>query len=143
MKHARHFLSVLIIALIAAMASGTVLERFHGPEYAVEHVYNSWWFVVLWALTALCIVVMLLRRESWKRPAACVLHISVLLILLGALLTMLTGKHGVMTLQPGVANNQFTIDKHGENREVPLPFALTLDHLRYKPTLARTPPWTL
>ncbi len=129
MKHARHFLSVLIIALIAAMASGTVLERFHGPEYAVEHVYNSWWFVVLWALTALCIVVMLLRRESWKRPAACVLHISVLLILLGALLTMLTGKHGVMTLQPGVANNQFTIDKHGEKREVPLPFALTLDHL--------------
>jgi len=128
MKHARHFLSVLIIALIAAMASGTVLERFHGPEYAVEHVYNSWWFVVLWALTALCIVVMLLRRESWKRPAACVLHISVLLILLGALLTMLTGKHGVMTLQPGVANNQFTIDKHGEKREVPLPFALTLDH---------------
>lgn len=128
MKHARHFLSVLIIALIAAMASGTVLERFHGPEYAVEHVYNSWWFVVLWALTALCIVVMLLRRKSWKRPAACVLHISVLLILLGALLTMLTGKHGVMTLQPGVANNQFTIDKHEEKREVPLPFALTLDH---------------
>ena len=128
MKHARHFLSVLIIALIAAMASGTVLERFHGPEYAIEHVYSSWWFVVLWTLTALCIVVMLLRRKSWERPVACVLHISVLLILLGALLTMFTGAHGVMTLQPGVANNQFTIDKHGEKREVPLPFALTLDH---------------
>ena len=128
MKHARHFLSVLIIALIATMASGTVIERFHGPEYAIEHVYGSWWFVVLWALTALCIVMMLLRRESWKRPAACALHFSVLLVLLGALLTMLTGEHGEMTLQPGVANNQFTIDKHGENREVPLPFALTLDH---------------
>ncbi|MBR4919177.1 MAG: cytochrome c biogenesis protein CcsA [Bacteroidales bacterium] len=128
MKHARFFLSVLIIALIAAMASGTVLERFHGPEYAIEHVYGSWWFVVLWALTALCIVMMLLRRKSWKRPTACALHFSVLLVLLGALLTMLTGEHGEMTLQPGVANNQFTIDKHGENREVPLPFALTLDH---------------
>ena len=128
MKHARHFLSVLIIALIAAMASGTVLERFHGPEYAIEHVYGSWWFVVLWALTALCIVMMLLRRESWKRPAACALHFSVLLVLLGALLTMLTGEHGEMTLQPGVANNQFSIEKHGGKREIPLPFALTLDH---------------
>lgn len=128
MKHARHLLSVLIIALIAAMSSGTVLERFHGHEYAIGHVYGSWWFVVLWSLTALCMIVMLLRRESWKRPAACALHFSVLLVLLGALLTMLTGEHGEMTLQPGVANNQFSIEKHGGKREIPLPFALTLDH---------------
>ena len=127
MKHLRHPLSLLILALIASMAAGTVVEMRHGNDYALGHVYGSWWFVALWALLALGIIVMMISRKSWKRPVVCALHSSVLLILLGALLTMTTGQHGEMTLQPHVDNKQFTIEKHGESRIEALPFSLTLD----------------
>ena len=94
MKHIRHILSVLLVALIGAMAAGTVVERFHGNEYALSHVYGNWWFVALWALLAAGMVVMMITRKSWQRPVVCALHSSVLFILLGALLTMTTGQHG-------------------------------------------------
>ena len=128
MKFLRHLLSSLFIALITAMASGTIVEKFHGNEYALSHVYGSWWFVSLWALAAAGMIVMLVHRKAWKRPVIGMLHSSVLLILLGALLTMLTGQHGEMTLKPGVSTNLFTVEKHGDNRTEKLPFTLTLDH---------------
>ena len=127
MNKTRHILSTLLIALIAAMAAGTLVEMRHGNDYALNHVYGSWWFVTLWALLAAGIIVMMIIRKSWKRPVICALHSSVLLILLGALLTMLTGQHGEMTLKPNVANKQFTIKKHGDSRTETLPFSLTLD----------------
>ena len=127
MKHLRHPLSLLILALIASMATGTVVEMRHGNDYALSHVYGSWWFVALWALLALGIIVMMITRKSWKRPVVCALHTSILVILLGALLTMTTGQHGEMTLKPSVATNQFTIEKHGSSRTETLPFSLTLD----------------
>ena len=127
MKHLRHPLSLLILALIASMAAGTIVEMRHGNDYALGHVYGAWWFVALWALLALGIIVMMIVRKSWKRPVVCALHSSILMILLGALLTMTTGQHGEMTLQPHVDNKQFTIEKHGESRIEALPFSLTLD----------------
>ena len=126
MKNIRHILSALLIALIGAMAAGTVVERFHGDDYALSHVYGSWWFVTLWALVAVGMIVMLVQRKSWKRPVVCMLHSSILLILFGALLTMLTGQHGEMTLKPGVPTHQFTVEKHGDKHTEKLPFTLTL-----------------
>ena len=123
----KHILSLITTALIGAMAAGTVVERFHGNDYALSHVYGSWWFVALWALLAAGMVVMMITRKSWQRPVVCALHSSVLLILLGALLTMTTGQHGEMTLKPGVAMNRFSVEKHGDKHETTLPFSLKLD----------------
>ena len=127
MKHTRHFLSVLFITLIVVMAAGTVVEKFHGSEYALNHVYGAWWFVGLWGLAAAGLIIMMLLRKLWQRPVVFALHTSVLLILLGALLTMLTGQHGEMTLRPDTPANRFTIEKDGNSKEVALPFSLTLD----------------
>ena len=102
MKSIRHLISVLMIIVIAVLATGTVVERLHGSNYALLHVYGTWWFVALWSLVAIGMVVMLAQRKSWKRVATCVLHVSILFILLGALLTKLTGWHGEITLKPGV-----------------------------------------
>ena len=127
MKIFRHILSTLMAVLIVVMAAGTVVEKYHGSEYALSHVYGAWWFVALWGLAAAGMLFMLFQKQSWKRPVVCLLHISALLILLGALLTMLTGQHGEMTLHPGEANNVFKIEKNDESREVTLPFHLMLD----------------
>ncbi|MBP5400175.1 MAG: cytochrome c biogenesis protein CcsA [Bacteroidales bacterium] len=127
MKIFRHILSALMAVLIVVMAAGTVVEKYHGSEFALSHVYGAWWFVALWGLVAAGMLFMIFQKQSWKRPVVCLLHISALLILLGALLTMLTGQHGEMTLHPGEANNVFKIEKNDESREVTLPFHLMLD----------------
>ena len=127
MKNIRHFVSVLVIVLVAVLATGTVIEKLHGSAYALSHVYGAWWFVALWALVAIGMVVMLFQRKSWKRPSVCVLHLSFLLILLGALLTMLTGQNGRMMLEPGKPTHTFYEGNAEENHPVELPFTLTLD----------------
>ena len=128
MKYVRHITSVLIIVLIAVLAAGTIVEKLHGSDFARIHVYSAWWFVALWALVALLIVYMAVKCKMWKRLAVGVLHLSILFILLGALLTMLTGQHGRMKLEPNRPNSHFFIqEKGGEITKHALPFSLTLD----------------
>ena len=127
MKYVRHITSVLVIILIAVLAAGTIVERLHGSEFALTHVYATWWFVGLWALVAGLMVYMAVKCRLWKRMAVCALHSSILLILLGALLTMLTGQHGKMKLEPNRPNSQFFIQEQGEITKEALPFSLTLD----------------
>ena len=127
MKYVRHITSVLVIILIAVLAVGTVVDKLHGAEFALAHVYSAWWFVGLWALMAGLIIYMAVKCRMWKRMAVCALHASILLILLGALLTMLTGQHGRMKLEPNQPNSQFFIQDKGEITKEALPFSLTLD----------------
>jgi len=127
MKYVRHIISVLIIILIAVLAAGTIVEKLHGSEFALSHVYGTWWFVCLWALVSGLMVYMAVKCRMWKRMAVCALHAAILFILLGALLTMLTGQHGRMKLEPNRPNSHFFIqDKEDVTKEA-LPFSLTLD----------------
>ena len=127
MKSIRHITSVLVIVLIAVLAAGTVVEKLHGSEYALDHVYSTWWFVGLWALVAMLLVCIAVRCRMWKRLTVCALHLSILFILLGALLTMLTGQHGKMKLEPNRPSSHFFIQEKGEITKEALPFSLTLD----------------
>ena len=127
MKYVRHITSVLVIILITVLAVGTVVEKLHGSEFALAHVYSTWWFVGLWALMAGLIIYMAVKCRLWKRMAVCALHASILLILLGALLTMLTGQDGRIKLEPNRPNSQFFIQDKGEITKEALPFSLTLD----------------
>ena len=128
MKHVRHITSVLVIVLIAVLAAGTIVEKLHGSDFARIHVYSAWWFVALWALVAMLIVYLAVKCRTWKRKAVGALHLSILFILLGALLTMLTGQHGRMKLEPNRPNSHFFIQEQGgEITKHALPFSLTLD----------------
>jgi ABC-type transport system involved in cytochrome c biogenesis permease subunit len=127
MKQIRHIISVLVIVLIAVLAAGTVVERLYGSDFALAHVYATWWFVGLWALMAGLMVYMAVKCRMWKRMAVCALHSAILLILLGALLTMLTGQHGRMKLEPNRPNSHFYIQDKGEITKEALPFSLILN----------------
>ena len=127
MKSIRHIVSVLVIVLIAVLAAGTIVEKLHGSEFALSHVYGTWWFVGLWALLAGFMVYMAVKCRIWKGMAVCALHLSILFILLGALLTMLTSQHGRMKLEPNRPNSHFFIKEQGEITKEALPFSLTLD----------------
>ena len=127
MKYIRHITSVLVIILIAVLAAGTIVEKLHGSDFALAHVYSAWWFVGLWGLVAIMIVIMMAKCRLWKRLSIGALHLSILLILLGALLTMLTGQHGRMKLEPNWSNSHFYIQEQDDITKVVLPFSLTLD----------------
>ncbi len=127
MKTIRHIVSVLVIILIAVLAAGTIVEKLHGSEFALTHVYSTWWFVGLWALMTGLLIYMAVKCCMWKRMAVCGLHAAILFILLGALLTMLTGQHGRMKLEPNRPNSHFFIQDKGEITKEALPFSLTLD----------------
>ena len=128
MKQLRHIVSVLIIILIAVLAAGTIVEKLYGSDFARIHVYGAWWFVALWALVAILMVYMAIKCRMWKRMAVCALHLSILFILVGALLTMLTGLHGRMKLEPNRPVSHFFIQNGEEITKEALPFSLTLDH---------------
>ena len=127
MKSIRHIVSVLVIILIAVLAAGTIVEKLHGSEFALSHVYGTWWFVGLWALVAGLMVYMAVKCRMWKRMAVCDLHSAILLILLGALLTKLTELHGKIQLEPNRPNSHFFIKNYDEITKEALPFSLTLD----------------
>ena len=127
MKYLRHITSVLLIILIAVLAAGTIVERLHGSEYALTHVYATWWFVGLWGLMAGLLIYMAVKGRLWKRMSVCALHSAILLILLGALLTMLTGQHGRMKLEPNRPNSHFFIKNQDDITKEALPFSLTLN----------------
>ena len=127
MNKIRHIITVLMIVLVVVLAAGTVVERLHGSEVALAQVYGTWWFVGLWALMAGLMVLMAVKTRIWRRIAVCALHSAILLILLGALLTMLTGQHGRMMLEPGKPTHTFYEGNANENHPVDLPFTMTLD----------------
>jgi ABC-type transport system involved in cytochrome c biogenesis permease subunit len=132
MKSIRHIVSVLVVVMIAVLAAGTIVEKLHGSEFALAHVYGTWWFVGLWVLVAGFMVYMAVKCRMWKRMAVCTLHAAILLILLGALLTMLTGQHGRMKLEPNRPNSHFFVQDKGEITKEVLPFSLTLDRFEIK-----------
>lgn len=116
-----------MIVLVAVMAAGTVVERLHGSDVAMAQVYGTWWFVGLWALMAIFMVWMAVKRRMWRQPVVLILHLSILLILMGALLTKLTGQQGRMLLQPGEPTCKYYVGNAEDNHPVELPFTLTLD----------------
>lgn len=128
MKQLRHIVSVLMILLIAVLATGTIVEKLHGADFASSHVYGTWWFVALWAAFFIEAAVLTFRDNNWKKPVVLTLFLATTCILLGAFLTKTTGQHGRMKLEPNRPNSQFYIEKNGDITKVALPFTLILDH---------------
>lgn len=116
-----------VAAIILMMASATVIEKIYGTDRAFGTIYHSPVFIALWAVTAIVGVMLLLRRGTIRKPATFMLHISFVLILAGALITMLTGKSGMMELRRGLATNQWSTNEGFRER---LPFTLQLKEFR-------------
>lgn len=120
---------VLVLVLVAA----TFAEKYAGTDFVVRHVYHSWWFVLLWGWVALwgCVA-------FWRRPfrwPSVMLHASFLLILLGALLTFLTARRGMVHLREGLSVTSFYEETAQGRVERRLPFTMRLDtfSVRYYP----------
>lgn len=121
-----------VAAVILMMAAATVIEKLYGTDRALSIVYHSPVFIVLWAVTAISGVWLLIRRGIIRKPATFMLHISFVLILAGALITLLSGKNGMMELRRGLATSQWSSDQ-GFRQKLPFTLKLTEFRIEYYP----------
>lgn len=115
---------ILLVLAVVAMAAGTIVEKYYGPAYAADHVYGAWWFVLLLAFVGVAAVAAVVRGKYWQEPYKMLVYVAIPLILLGGGLTMATGRHGSVALQPGVPTTEYVSNNE---EHLALPFALTLE----------------
>lgn len=123
-------LTVVLIVLIGlVLSAGTILESLRGAE-AAKAVYEAFWFYALQGLFALNVVAALVDRwpqNRWRIGFA-ITHLSILLILLGALMTLLFKQEGQLAIQEGQqADTMFQRTGDGPAHPIKLPFAIKLD----------------
>ena len=112
----------LYLIVVVVMAAATIIEKYHGTDYAADNIYGAWWFSALWALlTAVAVFYFIQRRV--RRPSVVALHLSFVIILAGALLTHLTARQGIIHLRTGETTNRYLTP---DIQEHALPFTISL-----------------
>lgn len=117
--------TLIMVLVVIALATGTILEKFHDNAFASEHIYSSWWFILLLALVAAGCIVNVVANKLWRLPHQLLLNSAAVVILLGGGLTTWTGSHGDMTLYPGQPCDAYTV---ADGTTKKLPFAVTLEN---------------
>ena len=105
---------ILVFFLVIAIAVATVLENRYDTHYAMQHVYGAWWFIGLWAILALAGCWLIYKKKMWRQPSVFLLHLSFLIILIGALTTHITSHRGMVHLREGETSRCYWAkDKQG------------------------------
>ena len=114
----KKILVLLYLVVVTVMAAATFAQRLYGVN-----LYDQWWFTALWALlTAVGTAWFIVRKM--RRPSVVLLHLSFVVILLGALLTHLFAQRGIIHLREGETTQAYLTS---DNRVHHLPFILRLD----------------
>ncbi len=112
-----------LIIMLGVLATATVVEKVSGTTVAREWFYDNIGFVALWVVIAVTGLAYILARRMWKRFTVFLLHLSLLVILLGAGITWFTAVKGKMQVPQEKAVNVFTTT---DGKQHTLPFMLTL-----------------
>lgn len=123
----KKLLAALYIIIILTMAVATVVEKYQGTAFTQANIYGSWWFCLLWALLVAAGIAYIIKRRM-RRWNIVLLHLSLIVILAGALLTHLTSFKGAMHLRVGEATNEYLESGTDMEQMKPkkLPFTLKL-----------------
>ena len=106
-------MAALFIVFAAAMAIGTFLESIYSTETARIYIYNARWFEVLMLLFVINFVGSIGRYKLWKwsKWPLLFLHLSWILIILGAGVTRYISFEGMMPIPEGETASTFYSDK--------------------------------
>ena len=91
----------LLLVLVFILIVGSVLEKMIGTSLVYEKIYTSPVTLFLWGAMAISAVLYLYRRKVQNSLVTFALHLSFVLILLGALTTHLFGIQGTVHLRKG------------------------------------------
>ena len=128
----KKIISLLYILVLVCMATATIVEKSQGTDYVHAHYYGAWWFILIWAALAALGVFYIIKRKV-KRASTLALHLSFVIILIGALLTHVSAKRGMIHLRIGEPTDTY-MASDGEQgmTEEKLPFSLCLQDFEAK-----------
>lgn len=123
---------ILYILVLVCMAAATIVEKSQGTDYAHAHYYGAWWFILIWAVLAALGAFYIIKRKV-KCASTLALHLSFIIILLGALLTHVSAKRGIIHLRIGQPTDTYMAqDEEQGMKEEKLPFSLCLQKFEAK-----------
>lgn len=104
--------AVLFIVFAAAMAVGTFMDASSETSptpYSRELIYNAWWFEAIMVFFVINFIGNIFRFRLYKKEkwATLTLHLSFILILVGAFVTRYIGYEGRMEIREGATENKF------------------------------------
>lgn len=100
---------VYMLIFAAAIGVATFIENDFGTSSAQKVVFQAWWFELLLVLFSICLLVniqrfQMIRKKKW---ALLLLHLSMVIIIIGAGVTRYFGYEGIMHIREGDRSNRF------------------------------------
>jgi hypothetical protein len=110
--YSTRLMAVLFLLFAAAMAAGTFIEDAYNTETARILIYNSWWFELIMAFFVINFFGNIYRYQLQKKEkwATLLLHLSFILILIGAFVTRYISFEGMMLIREGESSNTIYSD---------------------------------
>ena len=100
-------LSFILLALTAALLA--VISMGGGIAGWPSSLYSSLPMMLMWCATAAVSVICMARLKLWRRPVIALLHVALVVILAGALLSHLASVEHEAHLRGGVVDGDFTL----------------------------------
>ena len=123
----------LLILTIITLITATILEKLYGTPWVASNIYGSTWFLALWALLTISALIYIIQRRLYRRPITLLLHLSFVIILIGAAITHYFGINGQIHLRLGEAPKSTYIDTNYQERNLPFAVSLSDFQLIYYP----------
>ena len=104
---------VLLLMFAAAMGIATFIENDYGTQTAKALVYNAWWFELVMILLTVNFIGNIKKYDllQKKKFSVLLLHLSFILILIGAGITRYIGYEGLMPIYEGQTTNKMLSEK--------------------------------
>ncbi len=144
-------LAIWLLSVIAVLSLiGTLIPQNEEPAFYIDRygrsgygvllttgltdVYASWWFILFLCLFSLNIAACLINRFSLKNRSlgTLICHISILVILAGALTGMLFGQKGYVKIAKGQEAGSFTY----QDKQINLGFSIRLNDFIYSESIS-------
>lgn len=123
----------LYVALIAVLAVATWVEYSQGTAFVCKYIYHNPTFCIGWGLLVLSALGIIYKQKMWRRFPMFLLHLSLVVILTGALTSFLSSQKGTVHLRMNESVTQFMEQETRLLKD--LPFTLQLDtfYINYYP----------
>ncbi|BDW93887.1 cytochrome c biogenesis protein [Flagellimonas marinaquae] len=106
-------MAVLFLVFAAAMAMGTFIESWYSTDTARIYIYNATWFEAIMVFFVINFFGNIYRYRllQWKKWPVLLLHLSWILIIVGAFVTRYISYEGMMPIREGATEKVFYSDK--------------------------------
>lgn len=119
---------IMLCVYAIVLAIATIIEKFYGTAIAKAEVYHAPWFLFYQGTLVLHLIFVLVVKHCrrYVKLGMLIVHCAFIVILLGALVSFLTGEEGILHLREGETGNRLVMLDSGQRTEHELPFAIEL-----------------